>query len=125
MYDPTEGAIHAMAAGQSGQQFLTLITKGQPAPWRRNRSGNLADVWHGRCSLSQTIRSHLQATNHAMAVRVSQHVRLPVVEFVTRAVFSTQIAAQHPPLEGRVRGPATTPVGMGRFSQRANRMRRR
>ena len=33
----TEGAIHAMAVEQSGQQFLTLITKGQPQAMKQVR----------------------------------------------------------------------------------------
>ena len=79
-YDTSRGgnSRHGYRAVWTTIPDANQITKGQPAPWRRNGSGNPADVWHGRYSLSQTIRSHLQATNHAMAVQVSQHVPLPL-----------------------------------------------
>ena len=105
-YDSNRGGNSPLAVQQSGQQFLTLITKTTPCHGVEAGQATLLMTCMA-CAL-QSLADHPQsfAGNKPRHGCASVATCLPppfsVIEFVTRAVFSTQIAAQHPPLEGGV-----------------------
>lgn len=111
-YDSNRGGNSPLAVQQSGQQFLTLITK--TTPCHGVEAGQATLLMYGMCvTVSRRPPAVICRQQTAPWLCNMSASSFSVVEFVTRAVFSTQIAAQHPPLEGACARSCNHPRGHG------------